>query len=94
MFPAIGSQKARFCVQNLPYVKGMVSGLVALNAACDQAVHNKERCVSLSTYAMLKREAKLLRADRSRLHALDAAGSGACAPCLTESSKRTSSEVR
>lgn len=37
--------------QNVPYVKCMVNGLVALNGACDQAVHNKERCLSLSAYA-------------------------------------------
>jgi hypothetical protein len=37
--------------QNVPYVKIMVNGLVALNGACDQAVHNKERCLSLSVYA-------------------------------------------
>ncbi len=37
--------------QNVPYVKCMVNGLVALNGACDQAVHNKERCLSLSVYA-------------------------------------------
>ncbi len=34
----------------MPYVKCMVNGLVALNGACDQAVHNKERCLSLSAY--------------------------------------------
>ncbi len=51
-------------LQNLPYVKGMVSGLVALSAACDQAVHNKERCISLSTY---------VRATRARM-----AGGQAC----------------
>jgi hypothetical protein len=41
----------RFRWQNVPYVKCMVNGLVALNGACDQAVHNKERCLSLSAYA-------------------------------------------
>ena len=37
--------------QNVPYVKIMVNGLVALNEACGQAVHNKERCLSLAGYA-------------------------------------------
>jgi hypothetical protein len=51
--------------QNVPYVKCMVNGLVALNGACDQAVHNKERCLSLSAYAAPSRgrSALALRSD-------------------------------
>jgi hypothetical protein len=52
--------------QNVPYVKCMVNGLVALNGACDQAVHNKERCLSLSAYATPSRR----RASAVRFHPL------------------------
>ena len=85
---------SRCCGQNVPYVKCMVNGLVALTGACDQAVHNKERCLSLSAYAAPSRR----RASAVRLHPLhnaaNAAGSKGCAPCSTESSICTSSEVR
>ncbi len=80
--------------QNLPYVKIMVNGLVALSGACDQAVHNKERCLSLSAYAAPIQG----RATAFRFHPLpnaaNAAGSKGCALCSTESSICTSSEVR
>ena len=56
----------RFRWQNLPYVKIMVNALVALNGACDQAVHNKERCLSLSAYAAPSRG----RATAFRFHPL------------------------
>ena len=42
--------------QNLPYVKIMVNALVALNGACEHAVHNKERCLSLAGYAIPSRD--------------------------------------
>ena len=83
----------RYHWQNVPYVKCMVSGLVALSKACDQAVHNKERCLSLSGYAVPSRD----RAIALRFHPLpdaaNAAGSKGCAPCSTESSMRTCREV-
>jgi len=79
--------------QNVPYVKIMVNGLVALNEACGQAVHYKGRCLSLSAYAAPSRD----RASVFRFHLLpnaaNAAGSKGCALCLTESSTRTSGEV-
>ena len=50
----------------MPYVKIMVNALVALNGACDQAVHNKERCLSLSAYAAPSRG----RATAFRFHPL------------------------
>jgi hypothetical protein len=46
----------RYRWQNLPYVKIMVSALVALNGACKDAVHNKERCLSLAGYAIPSRD--------------------------------------
>jgi hypothetical protein len=80
--------------QNLPYVKCMVNGLVALNGACDQAVHNKERCLSLSTYAAPSRRRAIAFQLNPLPNAVSAAGSKGCALCSTESSIRTSSEVR
>ena len=80
--------------QNMPYVKCMVNGLVALNGACDQAVHNKERCLSLSAYAAPSRGRATAFQFHSLPNAANAAGSKGCAWCSTESSIRTSREVR
>ena len=79
--------------QNVPYVKIMVNGLVALNGACDQAVHNKERCLSLSGCAAPSRHRAMACRFQLLPNAANAAGSKGCALCLTESSTRTSGEV-
>jgi hypothetical protein len=80
--------------QNVPYVKCMVNGVVALNGACDQAVHNKERCLSLSMYAAPNQGRATALRFRPLPNAANAAGSKGCAPYWTESSTRTSSEAR
>jgi hypothetical protein len=65
----------RFRWQNVPYVKCMVNGLVALNGACDQAVHNKERCLSLSGCAAPSRHRAMACRFQLLPNAANAAGS-------------------